>query len=65
MELENPKSKIQHLRLMIEAQVMDPNEILSRKALTMPHRTIIDSEQNQIETLNQALKQAIIQELHR
>ena len=48
---------------MIEAWGMNPNEILSKKALAMPHRTIIDPEQNQINTLNQALKQAIIEEL--
>jgi hypothetical protein len=42
---------------------MNPNEILSREALTFPHRTIIDPEQNQIGLLNKALKQAIIEEL--
>jgi hypothetical protein len=34
-----------------------------RKALSMPHRTVIDSEQAQMETLNKALKKAIIKEL--
>jgi hypothetical protein len=56
-------TKIQQIKLMIEACGMDPNEILSKHALSIPHRTIIDSEQTQIATLNQALKQAIIQEL--
>ena len=54
-------SKIQQLRLIIEALGMDPNETMSRDALAMPHRTVIDQEQHQIETLNQALKHAIIQ----
>ena len=58
-------SKIQQLKLMIEAWGMDPNEILSRKAMSMPHRTVMDPYQSQIETLNQALKQAIIKELQR
>jgi len=42
---------------------MNPNEILTREALTTPHRTVVDSEKSQIEALNQALKQAIIKEL--
>jgi hypothetical protein len=58
-------TKIQQLKLMIQAWGMDPNEILSKEALTIPHRTVIDPEQNQIETLNQALKQAIINDLQK
>ncbi len=56
-------SKITQLKLIIEAWGMNPHEILSRKAMSTPHRTIIDPTQNQIEILNQALKQAIVQEL--
>ncbi len=56
-------TKIQQIKLMIEAWGMDPNEILSKQALSMPHRTVIDPEQTQIATLNEALKQAILQEL--
>ena len=56
-------SKIDQLKLIIEAWGMNPNEVLSRDALTMPHRTIADPEQEKIEVLNQALKQAIIKEL--
>jgi hypothetical protein len=48
---------------MIEAWGMDPNKILNKEVLSMPHRTVMDSEQNQIEVLNQALKQAIVKEL--
>ena len=56
-------SKIDQLKIMIEAWGMDANKILSREALAMPHRTVIDPMQNQITVLNQALKQAIITEL--
>jgi len=55
-------SKIEQLKLMIEAWGMNPNEILSKEALAMPHRTVI-VEQREIEILNQALKQAILKEL--
>jgi hypothetical protein len=37
--------------------------ILSKDALSAPHRTVVDPERKQIEALNQALKQAIIKEL--
>lgn len=57
-------NKIEQLKLIIEAWGMDPNTILSRDALTMPHRTVIDPEQNTMDVLNQALKHAIINELH-
>jgi hypothetical protein len=58
-------TKIQQLKMMIEAWGLNPNEILSRKALTMPHRTIVDPQQGQIDALNQALKAAIVKELQR
>lgn len=61
-----PKTKvfqIDPLKAIIEAWGMDPNKILSREALAMPHRTVVSSEQRQIEVLGQALKQAIIKEL--
>ena len=56
-------SKIDQLKLIIEAWGLNPNEILSRKALSMPNRTVVDLEQRKIHVLNQALKQAIIEEL--
>jgi len=31
----------------------------------MPHRTVVDPEQRKIEVLNQALKEAILQELRK
>jgi len=54
---------VEQLKTIIEAWGMDPNKILSREALAMPHRTIIDPQRRQVEILNQALKQAIIMEL--
>jgi integrase len=56
-------SKLDQLKLIIEAWGMNPNEILSREALSMPHRTVVDPERKKIEVLNQALRQAIIREL--
>ena len=47
------------LKIIIEAWGMNPNDILTRDALTMPHITVIDPEQNKMDILNQALKQAI------
>ncbi len=56
-------SKIEQLKLLIEAWGMDPHKILSREALSTPHTILVNSEHGQIECLNQALKQAIIKEL--
>ena len=58
-------SKIDQLKLIIEAWGLNPSEILSRDALTMPHATVVDPEQEKIEVLNQALKQAIVKELQK
>ncbi len=58
-------SKIEQLKIIIEAWGMNPNEILTREALTMPNRTVVDQEQGKIDVLNQALKQAIIKELRK
>jgi hypothetical protein len=49
-------SKIEQLKTIIEARGMNPNEILNREALTMPHTTLVDPEQEEIKVLNQALK---------
>jgi len=51
------------LKLFAESLGLNPDEVLSRDALAMPHRTVVDPEQRKIEVLNQALKQAILQEL--
>jgi len=42
---------------------LNPSEILSKEALSKPHRTVVDPTQHKIAILNRALKQAIIKEL--
>jgi len=49
--------------MFAESLGLNPDEILSREAMTKPHRTVIAQEDRQIEVLNQALKEAIIKEL--
>ncbi|MFQ6094332.1 MAG: hypothetical protein ACE5OR_16930 [bacterium] len=49
--------------MFAESSGLNPDEVLSRDALAMPHRIVVDPEQRKIEALNQALKQAILQEL--
>ena len=56
-------SNIDRLKMFAESLGLNPDEVLSRDALAMPHRTIVNSENRKIEVLNQALKQAIIKEL--
>jgi len=59
-------SKIDALKEIIRAWGMNPEEILTRQALTEPHRTVIDPnqmEQSQIQQLSIALKQQLIKEI--
>ncbi|MFB0523489.1 MAG: tyrosine-type recombinase/integrase [Candidatus Bathyarchaeia archaeon] len=57
-------TKIEKLRMFAESLGLDPDEVLSKDALTKPHRTtIVNREHLQIEVLNQALKEAILKEL--
>lgn len=56
-------SKLDKLKMYVESLGLNPSEVLSRDALAMPHRSVIDPEQRKIEVLNQALKQEIIKEL--
>lgn len=56
-------SKIERLKMFAESLGLNPYEVLSRDALAVPHRTVVDPEQRKIEVLNQALKEAILQEL--
>jgi len=58
-------SKIEALKEIIRAWGLNPEEILTRQALTEPHRTVIDRtqlEENQIHTLSIALKQQLLKE---
>ena len=59
-------SKIDALKEIIRAWGMNPEEILTRDALTKPHRTVVDRsqvEQSQIHQLTVALKQQMIKEI--
>jgi hypothetical protein len=56
-------SKMDQLKTLVRSLGLNPDEVLSKDALAMPNRTIIEGEQRKIEVLNQALKKAIISEL--
>jgi len=59
-------SKIDALKEIIRAWGMNPEEILTKNALTQPHRTVIDRSQienDQIHQLSIALKQQVLNEL--
>lgn len=58
-------SKIERLKMFAESLGLNPNEVLSKDTLAMPHRTVVDPEQRKIEVLNQALKEAILKELRK
>lgn len=53
-------SKIEAVKEIIRAWRLDPDKILTREALTEPHRTIIngsqDRENSQLEIVSRALK---------
>jgi integrase len=57
-------SKVDQLRMFAESLGLNPNIVLSKDALAMPHCMVIDPEQRKIDVLNQALKEAIIKELN-
>ena len=57
-------SRPDRLKMFAETLGFNPDEVLSREALLSSHRTIISSEDDQIDALNQALKEAILRELH-
>jgi len=59
-------SKIDALKEIIRAWGLNPEEILTKNALTQPHRTVINRdqvEQNQIHQLSIALKQHLLTEI--
>ncbi|MFQ5758703.1 MAG: tyrosine-type recombinase/integrase [Candidatus Bathyarchaeia archaeon] len=67
-----PKTKparIEILKEMVRALGLNPEEVLTKKALAKPHRTVItaeienDQNQNQINALLKALKQELKQEI--
>ena len=56
-------SKIDKLKMFAESLGLNPDEVLTKDALAMPHRTVIDPEARKIDALNEALKYAILKEL--
>ena len=59
-------SKIDALKEIIRAWGLNPEEILTRQALTEPHRTVIDRNQletSQLHQLSVALKQQMLKEI--
>lgn len=59
-------SKIDALKEIIRAWGLNPEEILTREALTQPHRTIIGQnqyEQAQLNHLTKALKEQMLKEM--
>jgi integrase len=56
-------SKIDQLKTIVRSLGLNPDNVLSKDALAMPHRTVVDPEQRKIDVLNQALKTAIISEI--
>jgi pyrroloquinoline quinone (PQQ) biosynthesis protein C len=63
-----PKTKpnrIEMLKEMVRALGLNPEEILTKEASSMPHRTVITGgrDESQIEALLKALKQKLKQEL--
>jgi len=56
-------TKIERIKMFVESLGLNPDTILSKDALAMPHRTAAEQEERKIEILNQALKEAILKEL--
>ena len=59
-------SKIDALKEIIRAWGLNPEEILTREALSQPHRTVIGQsqlEQSQLHQLTTALKQQMLKEI--
>ena len=56
-------SKIDRLKMFVESLGLNPDEVLTRDTLAMPHRTVVDPEARKIDVLNEALKHAILKEL--
>ena len=56
-------SKIKQLMMIVESFGYNPYEVLSKDALSMPHRTVVDPESRKIKVLNETLKNAILKEL--
>ena len=58
-------ARAQRVKMFIESLGLNPDEILSREAMSKPHRTVVDPEDRKIDVLNDALKHAILKELRK
>lgn len=56
-------SKIERIKMYVEAMGLNPDEVLSKDVLAKPNRTVVCSESRKIQALNEALKHAILEEL--
>lgn len=56
-------SKIEALKQIVQAWGMNPDEVLTREAMTQPHRTYVDGSDDQIKTLSNTLKDIMRKEL--
>jgi len=65
IKLKTKPSRIETLKEMVRALGLNPEEILTKEALSMPHRTTVTvgRDESQMETLLKALKQKLKQEL--
>lgn len=55
-------SKIDMLKTLVRSLGYDPDQILVKEALSIPHRTVIDPENNDLGILNRILKEIITNE---
>jgi len=58
-------SKIDKLKIFAESLGLNPDEVLAKDALMIPHRTVINFEARKVDVLNEALKHAILKELRK
>jgi hypothetical protein len=56
-------SKIDALKEIARAWGLNPEEVLTKEALSQPHRTVISNTEDQVKTLSQALKEMMRKEL--
>jgi hypothetical protein len=56
-------SKIEALKEIARAWGLNPEEVLTKEALSQPHRTVMSNTEDQVKTLSQALKEMMRKEL--
>ncbi len=56
-------SKIEALKEIVRAWGLDPEKVLTREALSEPHRAIVGNEEDQVKALSRALKDMMRKEL--